>query len=379
MKLFSDGKKKSASETTHKLKKSSEQSIVVMSPDQGILSDINSLLLINNYNNVVGHPVEFFSLQDDRILRDAVTAIIDIGNCNDASLVCETATLLIPASARQIFIGNNDSIVFAQTLINAGICYLHTRSQLTQLAGLLQQPDSTLNSRSTMKISVLGCKGGAGTSTIAWQLFQILGIQTSIPSLLVQGASGSRDMDLITSLALPRDGTMTEINAHQSVRIEPLDTAWNYIDSHFNRFNLVMFEHGVHAQPYEYLETVFTESSTMILVINRDLSALRVAKYLLDEKQRIGIARGGKELRVFICLNESHPMQSDELRNEDIEGYLGCSLAVINPWKVKKNQPLSATPLWHFAARTLLGKPAQASEKKTLLSSLLTLLPRRTS
>ncbi|NYY80267.1 hypothetical protein DMH27_05325 [Raoultella planticola] len=60
---------------------------------------------------------------------------------------------------------------------------------------------------------------------------------------------------------------------HQSARIEPLDAAWTYDDSHFNAFNLVMFDHGVYAQPYEHLETVFTQSSTLILVINRDLSA----------------------------------------------------------------------------------------------------------
>ncbi len=61
-----------------------------------------------------------------------------------------------------------------------------------------------------------------------------------------------------------------------------------------------------------------------------------MAKYLLDEKQRVDLSRGGKELRVFICLNENHPMHGDELRNDDIEQYLGCPLAVINPWNVKK-------------------------------------------
>lgn len=378
MKLFSDGKKKSETEIAHKSKKSAGNSIVVISPDENILSDINSLLLINNFSNVISHHVDFFTLQDDGILRDAATVIIDIGNCNDFTLVCETATLLIPASARQIFVGNSDSIVFAQALMNAGVCYLHIRSQLTQLAGYLQQPDNALAIRSVMKISLLGCKGGVGTSTVAWQLFQSIGSQTSIPSLLVQGASGSRDLDLMISRALPRDGIITEINSHQAVRIESLDSAWNYNDSHFSRFNLVMFEHSIYTQPYEYLETVLTESSTVILVVNRDLSALRVAKYLLDEKQRIELARGGKELRVFVCLNENHPVHTDELTNDDIEEYLGCPLAAVNPWTIKKNQPLTASPLWHFTARSLLGKPVQKSEKKSYFSSLFPSGLRRT-
>ena len=104
-----------------------------------------------------------------------------------------------------------------------------------------------------------------------------------------------------------------------------------------------------------------------------------MAKYFLDEKQRVDLSRGGKELRVFICLNENHPMHGDELRNDDIEQYLGCPLAVINPWNVKKNQPLSATPLWRFAAQSLLGKSEQETAKRRLFPSLFTLRPDRKS
>ena len=379
MKLFSDSKKKSEPEVAHKAKKGGPQSIIIISPDKEMLSDISSLLLINNFNNVIGHPLDFFALLDDSILRGAATVIIDIGSCNDVTLICETATLLIPASARQVFLGRNDSIAFAQALMSAGVCYLHIQSQLAQLAGQLQQPDSAQATRSMMKISLLGCKGGAGTTTVAWQLFQAIGMQTSIPSLLVQGASGSRDLDLLTFCGLPRDGAITSLGPQQSARIEPLDAAWTYDDSHFNAFNLVMFDHGIYAQPYEHLETVFTQSSTLILVINRDLSALRVAKYLLDEKQRVDLSRGGKELRVFICLNENHPAHGDELRNDDIEEYLGYPLAVINPWNVKKNQPLSVTPLWRFTAQSLLGKSEQEAAKRRLFPSFFSLRPDRKS
>lgn len=373
MKLFSNGKKENEPESAHKSKKGTMQSIVVISPDEALLSDISSLLLINNFNNVISHLEDFFTLQDDSILRGTATVIIDIADSHDVTLVSETAALLIPSSARQVFLGNNDSIAFAQSLMSKGGCYLHIASQLQQLVRQLLLPDSALSAHSIMKISVLGCKGGAGTSTVAWQLFQSIGMQASIPSLLVQGASGSRDLDLITSRALTRDGSITSLSDHQSARIEELDGAWNYNDSHFSRFNLVMFDHGIHAQLYEHLEIIFSDSSTLILVINRDLGALRVAKHLLDEKQRVDLSRDGKKMRVFICLNENHPAQGDELHNEDIEEYLGCPLSVINPWNTEKNQTLSSTPLWRFAARSLLGKPEQEPEKKRLFPQLFTL------
>lgn len=103
MKLFSDIKKKIEPDVAHKAKKGTTQSIMVISPDKELLSDISGLLLINNFNNVINHQIDFFALQDDSILRGAATVIINIGSCNDVTLICETATLLIPASARQIF------------------------------------------------------------------------------------------------------------------------------------------------------------------------------------------------------------------------------------------------------------------------------------
>lgn len=59
MKLFSDAKKKSEPEAAHKAKKGAGQSIMVISPDKEMLSDICSLLLINNFNNVISHPLDF--------------------------------------------------------------------------------------------------------------------------------------------------------------------------------------------------------------------------------------------------------------------------------------------------------------------------------
>ncbi|QFG76600.1 hypothetical protein DMB90_08660 [Raoultella planticola] len=113
MKLFSDAKRKASQKPRIKRKRGRAINYGHL-PDKEMLSDICSLLLINNFNNVISHPLDFFALQDDSILRGAATVIIDIGSCNDVTLICETATLLIPASARQVFLGRNDSIAFAR-------------------------------------------------------------------------------------------------------------------------------------------------------------------------------------------------------------------------------------------------------------------------
>ncbi|MCW2482332.1 pilus assembly protein CpaE, partial [Candidatus Symbiopectobacterium sp. NZEC135] len=98
----------------------------------------------------------------------------------------------------------------------AGANYLHIGSQLPQLPDLIRDPIPAAHNRATMKISILGCKGGAGASTVAHQLFKAAGMLTSIPMLLVQGCSGSRDLDLLLAKALPSDGSITDLTPHQS-------------------------------------------------------------------------------------------------------------------------------------------------------------------
>ena len=94
--VFGCQKEKRARSRAYKAKKGAGQSIMVISPDKEMLSDICSLLLINNFNNVISHPLDFFALQDDSILRGAATVIIDIGSCNDVTLICETSHVADP-------------------------------------------------------------------------------------------------------------------------------------------------------------------------------------------------------------------------------------------------------------------------------------------
>lgn len=374
MKLFSDAKSRSDDQAAQRQKKSASQQLVIISPRRDVLSEIASVLLMHNFKNVVKHEGDFFSLQDDSITRDAIAVIVDIADSHDVELITDTAILLIPAGVRPIFIGNNDSIVFAQALMRTGASYLHFGSQLPQLAALVQVQDSLPINRTTMKISVLGCKGGAGATTVSYHLFQSIGMLTSLPSLLVQGGSGSNDLDLLMARALPKEGSIAAVSANQSVRIEALDGMWNYEDTQFNHYNLVIFDHPIHAQPTERLETVIAQSHTIVLVITRDLSTLRMAKNILDEYKRIMLTRPARELRIVVCLNEIHPVHADELRNDDIEEYLGCRILCVNPYKIKNSNTSVDSALYRFAAY-LLGKPLAALPRKKIVN--LTSLFRR--
>lgn len=379
MRLFSEPSPDHEGEdkTPHQQKKDKNalQEIVIISPRKEILSEITSQLLMHNLKKIIKFDEDFLALLNDNITSRATVVIIDIVDSDNIKLINEKIVHLIPTMAFTIIVGDNDSIVFAQTLMFSGnLHYIHTGSQLAQIPGLLLSQHNSLAYRNTIKISVVGCKGGSGTSIVAHKLFQYAGLLTSLPILLVQGASSSSDVDLLMAHALPRDGSLLQVSKNQSVYIEPSDSAWNYNDARFNRFNLVFIDQMLHTQSLEYMDLVLSKSHTVILIVTRELPTLRVAKKVLDENKRIMQSRPDRTTRILVCLNENHPCHESELRDSDIESYLGCEIAVINPYNVKNTTLATSSSLYHFVAK-LLGKPVKNRSPK-IFQSLLFMLRR---
>lgn len=369
MKLFFDIESNNKNPAMKSQKKKVTQPILIISPRPDVLSDIVSQLLMHHLADVIPHEADFFTMKDNPAASDAIAVIVDIGDVDNVELITQMVALLIPVSARTILVGNNDSICFAQALMMAGANYRHIGSQLAQLPDLIRDPLPAAHNRAMMKISILGCKGGAGASTVAYQLFQAAGMLTSIPMLLVQGSSGSRDLDLLLAKALPNDGSIAALNAHQSVKMETYDAAWLYEDTAFNRYNLAFFDHGIHSHIEQQLEQVFMQSHVIVLVISRALASLRVAKNTLEELKRFLLANPLREVRILLCLNESHPKNTDELANADIEEYLGLAIFSINGYNVHHNPLSSESSLYRLAAH-LLGKSLGPKSSRNILFSL---------
>lgn len=371
MKLFFDTNSNNKKTTVTSQKKKITQPILIISPRPDVMSDIISQLLMHHLADVIPHEADFFTMNDNPAASDAIAVIVDIGDADNVELITQMVALLIPVSAKPILVGNNDSIRFAQALMMAGVNYRHIGSQLAQLPDLIRDPIPAAHNRSMLKISILGCKGGAGASTVAYQLFKAAGMLTSIPMLLVQGCSGSRDLDLLLAKALPNDGSIADLTAHQSVKMETCDAAWLYEDTAFNRYNLAFFDHGIHTHVEQQLEQVFMQSHAIVLVISRALASLRVAKNILEEHKRFLLANPLREVRILLCLNESHPKNTDELANTDIEEYLGLTIFSINTYNVHHNSFSSESSLYRLAAH-LLGKSLNPKPSRKVLFTLPT-------
>lgn len=371
MKLFNDDKieqnKASAinSEIQHK--------VAIISSRKRILDEINSTLLMYDIDDTENIVQSFLSISDVTITQGADVIVADIENCTDITKLQQSIALLVPVNTRCILLGDNDSIIFAREINKLGASYLHLASQLPELPEfVLEQSNNTLM-RGSIIFSVLGCKGGSGASSFCYDLLQTAGKASTIPLLMVQGAAGSLDLDLLLGRAIPKDGSILPFDKNISVKMEQKDRPWHYEDQSFNRFNMIFIDNPVYNCSQERLDYILKYSHSVLLLITRDLSSLRIAKNVIDHISRSGLSGNTSHVpRVFICLNNYRPQINNELTDSDIEEYLGQKIDVIRAYQQdskKRNENIDGE-LRQFAAM-LLGKKALhvESSPKSFLKS----------
>lgn len=370
MNLFSvsDNKSNNASEQTDEAD-NNQCHIVMVSLRKKLLNDLASILSMHNLNSFKIEQQSFFLLQDDSITQNANVIIIDIADTTDVNLITEKMGFIVPMYAKCIFVGDTDSIAFSQEIARRGAVYLHIATQLWELSDVIASFDSEVmySDRSTVKISVLGCKGGIGTSLISYQMLENFSELTSVPTLLVQGSTGSADLDLIMDKPFAqKDGQIHAISESLSVRIEARDSVLRYDDSQYKLFNIILLDHCVHTLAREKLEVILNASQTLILVVSHELASLRVAKMVLDENKRLSVAGNSVVQRIFICLNEFKPNQEKVLTEREIVEYLEKNIDIVIPYQSKKNsaaknKKFNFPEFTQFSAK-IIGK---ASEKES--------------
>lgn len=370
MNLFSETKKSATTEKANDDTDNNQCHIVIVSLRKKLLTDIASILSMHNMNSFKVEQQSFFLLQDDSITQNANVIILDIADTTDINVITEKMGFIVPMYAKCIFVGDTDSIAFSQEIARHGASYLHIATQLWELADVVVSLNSNinLNDRTAVKISVLGCKGGVGTSLISYQLLEQFGQLTSVPTLLVQGATGSADLDLIADKSfIQKDGQIHAINESLNVKMEARDSIIRYDDSQYKLFNIILVDHQVHTLSRERLEIIFNNSQTLILVISHDLASLRVAKMVLEEIKRDSVAGNSVVQRIFICLNENTANPDKVLTNNEIAEYLGRKIDLINPFQAKKNGNIRqfTTPLFGQFAAKVLGKSGTEKELTT--------------
>lgn len=274
--------------------------------------------------NVVN--VFFKDMIDNTEISSSEYVIVDIEDFRDISFIEQKIKFLFPVSTKKIFVGDVDSISFCDEMKRIGATYLHIDSQMMMLGGALKNlSEQTVATSYTQKISVLGCKGGSGTSFIAFRLYKAFGELSHLPVLLVQGHTGTPDLDLLSDASLARDGVITSISDHQGMKIETDEEAWRFESPDFQSYNIVIFDHTITTQIRDKLAYIVPGSDFIFVVVTRELASVRNARLIIDELERSSpVQESAKNIsKNIIILNENHQPRQDELSNEDIENYLG--------------------------------------------------------
>lgn len=347
---------------------SSSGSITIITARENIASGLATQIRMNVGIEVTRTDACFYEMTDGKMIPSSNYAIIDLENFNDISIIEQKIKFLLPITTKKIFVGDTDSIRFCDEMSRIGAVYLHFESQMLMIGNALKKVNEVADTSShTQKISVIGCKGGSGTSLIAWKLFNAFSEFSNFPILLIQGHTGTPDLDLIADATLARDGVITHLNDHQGIKIATEEELWQFDAPDYRNYNIVIFDHNVTTQVRDKLTLIVPGSDFMFIVVTRELASVRNARLIIDEFERISpSAETVKELsKNIIILNENHLARPDELSNEDIENYLGKKIDIVHTYLKDMKQKNKNTAIHNFVMK-MLGKNdnAKASNKK---------------
>lgn len=342
--------------TDSKISSQSVGTITIVSARPHIAEGLSTQARMNGSLDVKFVDKFFNDIIGDEDLASSEYVIIDIEEYREISEIEQKIKFLFPVTTKKIFVGDVDSISFADEMKRIGATYLHLDSQMMMLGEVLKKAgDSNETISYTQKISVLGCKGGSGTSLVTWQLFQAFGELSSLPILLIQGHTGTPDLDLLSDVSLHRDGVITQINTHQGMKIATDEEQWQFDAPDFQHYNIVIFDHNVTTQVRDKLAYIVPGSDFIFIVVTRELSSVRNARLVIDELERTSSNQDGAKdtSKNIIVINENHATKPDELTNEDIENYLGKRIDIINPYAKDLKKDKVKSEIYFFAAKML--------------------------
>lgn len=300
--------------------------VVVISTNSSIQSEICSILKMHNIGKVVSKKQYINEFREDETTRDAGWYIVDIESEKDLSIINDIIVMGIPNDVMYVLIGDTDSITFSSELLKFGARYLYKNTQLGSVADIILNSKGKSVDRISLNVSILGCKGGCGNTTIASGLFSSIDKFISAPALYIQGGSGSRDLDLISSENLGisiQEAKIQKISSTKSVKIDSEVVRFDYDNPVYQQYNINIFDHNISRASPEELEIVFNRTNVFVLIVGNNFSSFRTAKKIIDEYKKFELRTKNRPKRIIICVNEyTVRISRDKFSREDIEDFL---------------------------------------------------------
>lgn len=309
--------------------------VAVISSSSSVQSEISSVLKMHNIGKIVSKKQPINQFREDETTIDAGWYIVDIESERDLAIINDIIVMAIPNDVMYLLIGETDSISFSSELMKLGAKYLYKNTQLGAVADIILSSKGRHVDRVTLNVSILGCKGGCGTTTIASRIFSTIDQFISTPVLFVQGGSGSRDFDLISnenfSISI-QDAKIQKVSSTKSVKIDSETIRFDYNNPVYQQYNINIFDHNISRASPEDLEMVFNSTNVFVLIVGNNFSSFRAAKKVIDEYKKFELRTKNRPKRIIICVNDyAVKFNRERFSNEDIEDFMERKIDVSFP------------------------------------------------
>ncbi|CNI67137.1 pilus assembly protein CpaE [Yersinia mollaretii] len=315
-----------------------KNTITIISTRKWLIEEISEKIRLTDFDNIKKIEQDIFNAVTINLSGQTVGVIIDIGNNCDVEDTVNLIKNNTPRDCWCVLVGDIDSISIAQQFTDHGLLYLNMQSQSAELTQHLLKGIQVESGRRAFFISVLGCKGGIGTTLLSYHLAHEMTQIKKSPTLLLQGNQGSQDLDLITEKKMSTELTEYKKNFDlmlcKDKKLSDADIQRN------KKHNFIIFDQSIHNATKENLADYIEHSNCIVLMLDNSMVSVRVAKEFIDFYTRF--KRDNKQsVKLIICLNESRPITKDMLDTSDIQSLLGKNIDIKTPYIYKKNNSLS--------------------------------------
>lgn len=304
----------------------SARQIIIVSKSIETQNKIAQLLRSRSIENIKLISKDFLEDGLSLDVEEAVGVIIDIGDEQSKDTIVEYVHSIVPQRIWCCLIGDSDSISLSQKLLEKSILYFHKHSQLNLMIDKILSDKATIpNVRNTVKICLLSCKGGIGGSFISSQIANQIASYKKVPVLLAQGQNGSRDLDLFFDKKI--SGDLVNSDTYLDLFIGNL-VSLNKLN--INKYNFIIYDQPIFNINKDDYSNFFSYSNTFVLIVDRTVNSLRVAKQFLDfcERERVNT---GKPIRTFICISDTKEEMVSLMSKADIETLLDSTVDAVIP------------------------------------------------
>jgi len=311
-------------------KSSADQTFYILSERREVINKLGQLLQLAGFSQVEAISGSVLQTTALQLIPHARGVIIDVGDSVKPQETILAIKTLVPRDLWCCVVGNQDAITMAQIYARQGLHYFYLGAQEDELIRVVTAGESVADFRWAVNISVLGCKGGIGNTSIAHQLVNKIVQIRQMPTLFIQGKAGSNDLDLLFDKKM-NQGPISA-NKHLDLMCLQDEALPQLKYEATEKYNFVVYEETVNSAEKERIRQIVESTSCLIMVLDRSMSSVRVAKQIIEINESINRSRR-TPCRLLLCLSDSRPISSEMLSQEDIQSLIQHKIDIVFPWR----------------------------------------------